>query len=269
MIFKIRKIRDIFLILKFSLQVKVKKGYLYMNFNFKFLCVLALCAVIFNSVSAKGLTSKIGKEQHQNITNILKAYKSDLDSINQLIIVVNNDSTEVNVATLITLEKEKKRWKIKYKPVKAYIGEKGFASQNSKMEGDKKSPTGLFALGRLFTYESAVNTKMPFLQVTAEDKWIDDPESPNYNTYVRGETNANSFEKLLLKGDYYKYCMVIEYNTNPIIKGKGSAIFFHLGNELSSGCVVIDEKEMIDILQWLTPQKNPHILMGNYRELTN
>ena len=63
------------------------------------------------------------------------------------------------------------------------------------------------------------------------DKWIDDSSSNDYNKYVRGATTAKSFENLKLKSIDYKYCMVIEYNTHPVIKGKGSAIFFHVTND--------------------------------------
>jgi hypothetical protein len=37
-------------------------------------------------------------------------------------------------------------------------------------------------------------------QTTAEDKWIDDPKSDQY-TYVKGATDAKSYENLLLKND--------------------------------------------------------------------
>lgn len=107
-------------------------------------------------------------------------------------------------------------------------------------------------------------------QTTKDDKWIDDVNSADYNKYISGFTTAKSFENLLLKNDAYKYCMVIEYNTNPIIKGKGSAIFFHLGIKkpfFTAGCVAIDEDTMKSIIHWLDPKKNPSIIMGNLAEL--
>lgn len=203
------------------------------------------------------------------IKQIIKANKAKLDTINQLIVVYNEIPTDTN-ATLVTLEKNKKhKWKIKSKFVVVGMGKNGFALPDQKVEGDGKSPTGLFRFGQLFCYEAEVKTQLPYIQTTKEDKWIDDPTSEDYNRYVRGETNAKSYEKLRLRSDAYKYCMVIEYNTHPVVKGKGSAIFFHLGKGATSGCVVINEKKMRKLLKWLSPQKNPCILMGNKEILEN
>jgi L,D-peptidoglycan transpeptidase YkuD (ErfK/YbiS/YcfS/YnhG family) len=184
--------------------------------------------------------------------------------ITQLIIVFTQ-TTNQNRAKLIAMQKGQNGWEQVLKPIGAGIGRNGFAAPGEKREGDGKSPSGVFKLGQLFTYENNVVTQMPFTQTTSEDKWIDDPESPDYNQHVRGKTNAKSYENLLLKNDYYKYCMVIEYNTNPVEKGKGSAIFFHLNMkpyESTSGCIAIAEKDMKKVLEWLNPEENPHIIMG-------
>jgi len=196
-----------------------------------------------------------------------------LNNIGQLLIVFN-EITESNSAILVAMEKRNSKWQIVGQPIPAGIGRKGFAAPNAKREGDNFSPTGLFRLGQLFCYEKEVGTKMPFIQTTADDKWIDDPESPEYNQYVRGETKAKSFEKLKIRSDEYKYCMVIEYNCHPVIKGMGSAIFLHLSESKqqvnpSSGCVVITEQDMEKLLEWLDPEQKPSIIMGNKKMLVD
>jgi len=202
----------------------------------------------------------------KEVFEIIKANKSKLGSVKQLI-VVYNDSVQSYKAVLIALEKKKNKWVITSGPMNTYIGRNGFAAPDAKLEGDGKSPTGLFRLGQLFCYKDSVNTALPHIQTTADDKWIDDPESDDYNKYVRGETSAKTFEKLLIRSDAYKYCMVIEFNTHPVVKGKGSAIFFHLGTEATSGCITILEEQMELILSTLTPKANPSILMGNFEVL--
>jgi L,D-peptidoglycan transpeptidase YkuD (ErfK/YbiS/YcfS/YnhG family) len=168
------------------------------------------------------------------------------------------------------LEKTKGKWKLAIAPVKASIGRNGFAQENEKTEGDGKTPKGLYALGQLYSYDATINTKLPFQQVDSLDKWIDDSSSIDYNKYVRGETLAKSFEHLKLNSIDYKYCMVIEYNTHPVIKGKGSAIFFHLADEKytpTSGCVAIAENDMLEFLKWFKPNKKKAIWITGMLEV--
>jgi len=192
------------------------------------------------------------------------------DSIGQLLVVFS-EIPGSNSATLVAMEKKGTRWVVAHAPFRAGIGRNGFANPGNKREGDGQSPSGLFRLGKLFSYEEHVNTAMPFIQTTAEDKWIDDPNSPDYNRHIRGLTEAKSFEKLKISSDEYKYCMVIEYNMQPVIKGMGSAIFLHLSQgentNPSAGCVVITPSHMERLLKWMKPELKPSILMGNYNVL--
>ena len=230
------------------------------------LLLQSFVACIFNEPAS-------GKEPENDEKIALQIVKRNdvlLDSVNQLLVVFN-DKPESNLATLVALEKKGKQWHIISSPMTAGIGRKGFAAPGAKREGDNQSPSGFFRLGHLFCYEKEVDTRMPFIQTTPEDKWIDDPDSPDYNRYIRGATKAKSYEKLLLNGNDYRYCMVIEYNTHPVIKGNGSAIFIHLSEgasiNSSSGCVVLLQKDMEQLLRWMKPELKPSILMGTERIL--
>lgn len=226
--------------------------------------ILVISLILFKTAFCQ--SNEITKKE---VLRIVENEQQNLKGIQQLLLVFNhNDSS--NKATLVALEKRNKKWKIKFDPMLASIGRNGFALPGQKMEGDGKSPSGVFALGQLFSYENKVNSSMPFIQTTAEDKWIDDPNHVDYNKYIKGNTTATSFEHLLLSGIYYKYCMVIEYNTNPVIKGKGSAIFFHVADtnySATAGCVAIKETDMDKILSWLKPNSSKAILMGNTNHL--
>lgn len=193
-----------------------------------------------------------------------------LDSIHQLLVVFN-ETPEQNTAVLVAMEKKNKVWRVISTPLHVGIGRKGFAAPDAKREGDQRSPTGFFRLGQLFCYDKIVNTRMPFIQTTAEDKWIDDPNSADYNRHIRGETAAKSYENLKIRSDEYKYCMAIEYNTHPVLKGMGSAIFLHLSEgekpNPSAGCVVITQKDMEGLLKWMNLESKPSILMGNEKVL--
>jgi L,D-peptidoglycan transpeptidase YkuD (ErfK/YbiS/YcfS/YnhG family) len=199
----------------------------------------------------------------QKALDILQRNKAKIGRTKQLIIAYNDTLSSCH-ATLIALEKVHGKWNVKFEPVHGWMGRNGFALPCEKIEGDGKTPTGIFRLGQLFGYEETFDTKLPYSKTTTDDKWIDDPESDDYNKYIRGETTAKSFEKLLIRSDAYKYCLVIEYNTHPVVKGAGSAIFFHLGDEPTSGCITVSEEQMNPILMWLNPKMKPSVLMGNY-----
>jgi len=71
---------------------------------------------------------------------------------------------------LVAMEKRNGKWQAIAQPMQAGIGRKGFAAPGAKREGDNHSPTGFFRLGQLFCYDKIVDTRIPFIQTTAEDK---------------------------------------------------------------------------------------------------
>lgn len=230
-----------------------------MNFSNKF---LILTILLF---SCANLRAQKNNSAIEKALFIAENNKSQLQNVGQLL-VVYNEQPENYKAVFVVLEKKHNNWVVKQKPIEAAIGKKGFAPPLQKVEGDGKSPTGIFKLGKLFSYEKQTNTLLENQQTTKEDKWIDDPNSPDYNMHINGATDAKSYENLLLNTDAYKYCIVIEYNTNPVIKGKGSAIFFHLALKPASytaGCVAITEEYMKLMVNWLDPKQKPTIIMGN------
>jgi L,D-peptidoglycan transpeptidase YkuD (ErfK/YbiS/YcfS/YnhG family) len=223
---------------------------------------LVLTIILF---SCANLQSQTKNRAIENALLIAGKNKSQLENVRQLL-VVYNQKPESFTAVFVALEKKDTNWVVKQEPIAAGIGKNGFALPLHKLEGDGKSPTGVFKLGKLFSYEKQTNTLLENQQTTKEDKWIDDVNSPDYNKHLSGATEAKSYENLLLKTDVYKYCTVIEYNTNPVIKGKGSAIFFHLclkENCFTAGCVAIKEEYMKLMVNWLDPKQNPTIIMGN------
>ena len=194
-----------------------------------------------------------------DISFILKKYNIPSNT-HQLILVKN---LKTPVVDIYLLQKTRSTWKQISPIIAANVGSKGISSH--KKEGDDKTPEGLFSLGTAFGYES-MNLKVNYRLVTATDKFIDDPNDPNYNQWVHGDTNAASYENMLRDDGIYKYGIVINYNTNPIVKGRGSAIFLHIwyGYNIGSiGCITISEDNMLKTLKWLDKSQNPYILITN------
>lgn len=183
----------------------------------------------------------------------------------QVLLVVGEESSGFT-AMLYPLEKKDNKWRNAFPPQQALIGGKGFAPPGEKKEGDIKTPSGVFALKRAFGYEAELNSRMPYRQAGEDDLWVDDVNSSDYNRWVRrGETSAASFEELKLNDDLYKYGIVIEYNTDPVVRGAGSAIFIHVrrGENLPTfGCVALSERDILKILGWLDPAGKPLAILG-------
>ncbi len=81
--------------------------------------------------------------------------------------------------------------------------------------------------------------------------WCDDPESKNYNKLIRFKFEKNA-EKLFLKKNLYNLILVLNYNLNPIIKGKGSAIFMHVATKKFSptrGCIALKKNDLLKVLK--------------------
>ena len=71
---------------------------------------------------------------------------------------------------------------------------------------------------------------------------------------------------MLRRNDHlYEYAVVIGYNTNPVVKGNGSAIFLHVwrGPEApTAGCVALDRSDLVALLAWLDASRHPRVVMG-------
>ena len=143
-----------------------------------------------------------------------------------------------------TLIHNKKRYK-------CALGKNGIAKR--KKEGDKKTPAGLFSLGKVYYRKDKIrNLKTNLKKIVIKKKmaWCDDPNNKFYNKLTF--TNDKSKEKLYRKDNLYNIIVVINYNIKPIIKNKGSAIFIHLAKKNYSGtmgCIGLKKKDLLDILK--------------------
>jgi len=83
--------------------------------------------------------------------------------------------------------------------------------------------------------------------------WCDDPKSNFYNKLIKFPFD-DSAEKLHKKKNIYDIFLVINYNLNPIVKKKGSAIFLHLAKKNyapTKGCVAVSKKDMKLLLTFI------------------
>jgi L,D-peptidoglycan transpeptidase YkuD (ErfK/YbiS/YcfS/YnhG family) len=226
---------------------------------FSLATLIVFCLLSTSCVPSAVATKKAPPEWTQTALQNLAGASSQ-------VLLVTNDDPSGFTATLYALEKRGAVWRNALPPVPALIGRKGFALPGEKKEGDLRTPSGVFALKRTFGYGPEIESRMPYRQAGEEDIWVDDAASPAYNRWVRkGETSAASFEIMKRQDDRYRYGIVVEYNTDPIIPGAGSAIFIHVRggeNVPTLGCVALSESDMLKVLEWLNPTAEPLAILG-------
>jgi len=139
--------------------------------------------------------------------------------------------------------------------IKCSIGKNGLSSK--KREGDLKTPRGKYKFKFLLYRRDRIKKiqcKLKKINIKKNMGWCDDPSSIYYNKLIKFPFKKSA-EKLFLKKNIYDLILVINFNTNPVIKNKGSAIFFHLADKKfnpTKGCVGIQKKEFLKILPLIT-----------------
>ena len=163
------------------------------------------------------------------------------------------------------LEKTPQGWRKVFGPVPVVLGRSGIAAFEQKREGDGYTPRGVFGLGPVFGYAATASTRMPYRQAMAEDAWVDEPSSPRYNQWVKGIPAKESHEKMRRADGLYQLGVVVGYNTDPVIAGRGSAIFLHVWKgpgQATSGCVAMALPDLEQVVGWLDPIRQPRIIIG-------
>ena len=131
------------------------------------------------------------------------------------------------------------------------LGENGIS--NKKREGDGITPRGIFKLTKLFYREDKIKNiiaKIKTVKIKKNMGWCDDPKSKFYNKLIKLPSKF-SHEKLYRKDNIYNIVVVLDYNLNPIIKNKGSAIFIHVAKKnykTTQGCLGLKQNDLIKLI---------------------
>ena len=134
---------------------------------------------------------------------------------------------------------------------KCSIGKNGL--KKNKLEGDNCTPRGTFSLGLVYYRADRVakpETKLKTVKISKQMGWCDDLNNINYNKQIKLDKKIKA-EKLYRKDKIYDIVIVINYNTQRIIKNKGSAIFIHVTNNYkpTKGCVALSLNDLEILLK--------------------
>ena len=98
---------------------------------------------------------------------------------------------------------------------------------------------------------SDLKSKLLTVPIRKNMGWCDDPKSKKYNKLVKFPFNYSS-EKLYRTDNIYDIILVLNYNFNPIIFNKGSAIFIHVARKnykRTAGCIAVNKRDLKRIIE--------------------
>tara|TARA_Y100001970_G_scaffold52311_1_gene66086 strand:+ start:1844 stop:2335 length:492 start_codon:yes stop_codon:yes gene_type:complete len=134
--------------------------------------------------------------------------------------------------------------------VKCAVGKRGIGFK--KKEGDLITPRGKYKINCIFYRNDRIKglkTRLKKIVIKKNMGWCDDPKAKKYNKLVKLPYKFK-VEKLHKTNNTYDIIFVLDYNSKPVRKNKGSAIFIHVAKKnfkSTEGCVAIKKKYLKDI----------------------
>ncbi|MBC8239498.1 MAG: L,D-transpeptidase family protein [Alphaproteobacteria bacterium] len=126
----------------------------------------------------------------------------------------------------------------------------------AKREGDGATPAGLYALRQLLYRADRLarpDSGLPMAKIQGTDGWCDDPGDAAYNRAVTLPYGASA-ESLWRADGLYDLVVITGHNDDPVVPGRGSAIFIHLASPdygPTEGCIALSRPDLLAILPLL------------------
>ena len=146
---------------------------------------------------------------------------------------------------------------VKGEQLQCAIGLNGLTE--NKHEGDLSTPIGTFHFDKIYYRADRLGYKNFIIDssiIKKNDGWCDDQKSEFYNQFVQFPFQESA-EHLYRNDHIYDIFCVLNYNTCPIIPGRGSAIFLHIakpGFLGTEGCIAIEREALIKIATNITAE---------------
>jgi L,D-peptidoglycan transpeptidase YkuD (ErfK/YbiS/YcfS/YnhG family) len=135
---------------------------------------------------------------------------------------------------------------------RAAHGRSGITSH--KHEGDGATPAGLLRLVRVLYRADRIKPPacaVPIEPIGPHDGWCDDVGDAAYNKPVRLPCPV-SHEALWRDDHVYDVIGILDWNLDPIVKERGSAIFFHVATPdyaPTAGCIALALPDVLAALR--------------------
>jgi L,D-peptidoglycan transpeptidase YkuD (ErfK/YbiS/YcfS/YnhG family) len=139
---------------------------------------------------------------------------------------------------------------------RAAIGPGGIAVKQG--EGDGVTPRGAWPIREILYRADRIarpNVVLPLRAIQPDDGWCDAPQDPSYNRLVKLPYRASA-ETMWRDDHLYDLVAVLGFNDDPVMAGKGSAIFLHVAQPdyaRTQGCVALAFADALAALEQLRP----------------
>lgn len=138
------------------------------------------------------------------------------------------------------------------------FGRAGLIAAESKREGDDATPIGVWPMRQVFWRPDRMAepaAALPKAALTPVMGWCDDPREAAYNRLV-DLPFSGGHETLWRADELYDLLVVLGYNDDPPIAGRGSAIFLHVARPdyaPTEGCVACARGDLLALLAAAKP----------------
>jgi len=196
----------------------------------------------------------------------LTGFKNPLFSMSSQVFLVTASGTSTSYGTGSTYEKTDGQWK-KLDTFAVRLGANGISY--TRVQNSGQTPAGVLNILSAFGIADNPGSNYAYHKVTSSDYWDLNSGSPTYNRMISSDTGGD-LEHLIDFGTQYKYALVTDWNYNQS-PDKGGAIFIHVnGSGATGSCISLTQGDMVNLITWLDPAKNPKVLvvptsdLGNY-----
>jgi L,D-peptidoglycan transpeptidase YkuD (ErfK/YbiS/YcfS/YnhG family) len=175
------------------------------------------------------------------------------DARRLVLVVARTMNTAVATAALYERDSASGPWRLVQPVGPAVVGAAGMgwgfpfralarANEPAKVEGDKRAPAGVFAIGASFGF--AASARPGYLQLRDDTVCVDASSSPAYSTITSRKVVGPSVSgEDMRRIDLYRRGLVVDYPTDRAARA-GSCIFVHIWRgegRGTAGCVAMPE----------------------------
>ena len=211
-------------------------------------------------------------------------FTTDQIPIHKQVVLVEIDSWTANTGRLSRFEWAiDKGWISVGETMEVVIGREGLAwgiglydipleeGETLKIEGDYRSPAGIFSLSGGFgtARNHMIKWNFPYRESNQSYKCITDSNSMHYNKIIHDKkvnvVDWTSFHELRGQQNSYKWGITVDHNPKNI-KDRGSCVFMHTHSFDGSGTAVgtgLSERDIIQVLPWLQSTAKPILVQGS------